>query len=87
MDRLSCGAVTVHQATRVGPVAWIVLNDITLRNTHEDIVKRKPIGLSFLVCMVSNAYSIVAYGINDVLQVHPIIPFGLTTGKRLKPPG
>lgn len=75
VHRLSRECFSVDQATGIRFVIWIVLNNLALKNADEDFVKREMIGLSFLVSMVGNPYSIVAYGVNDVFQIHLVLPF------------
>lgn len=52
----------------------IVLNNLPFTDAHKDFVKRKPVGLCFFVGVVGDAYSIVAYGVNDVFQIHVLFP-------------
>ena len=47
--------ITVNQATGIGLIVGIVLNDFTLRDAEKDLVKRKVVSLGFFVSVVCNS--------------------------------
>jgi hypothetical protein len=55
VDRYIGKGITVNQATGIGLIVGIVLNDFTLKDAEEGFVKRKVVGLGFFVSVVCNS--------------------------------
>jgi hypothetical protein len=60
----------INKTTGVRLIIRVILDDLTLKNTHEDLVKGQTVGLRLFVSVVCNSYSIVSYCLNNVLEIH-----------------
>jgi hypothetical protein len=74
VDRCAGKGITVNQATGIGFIVGIVLNDFSLEDAEEDFIERKMVGLGFFVSVVRNPYSVMLYRVNDALNSHGL-PF------------
>jgi hypothetical protein len=81
VDRCTGKGITVNQATGIGSIVGIVLNDFSLKDAEEDFIERKMVGLGFFVSVVRNPYSVMTYRVNDVFDSHGL-PFGWQFGLR-----
>jgi hypothetical protein len=65
---------SIDQATWIRLVTWVVLNNLTLKDADKDFVECEMVGLSLFIGVVCNPYAIMAYGVNDVFQIHSVLP-------------
>ena len=79
MYRLSAESVAINQATRKGLVIRVILDNLTLKNADEDFVERETINLCLFISVVGNPYSVVSYCVNDVFNIHLVLPFKQVT--------
>jgi hypothetical protein len=80
VDRYIGKGITVNQATGIGLIVGIVLNDFSLKDAEKDFVERKVVGLGFFVSVVCNSYPVMTYRINDVFDSHGL-PFRWRLGR------
>jgi hypothetical protein len=69
MNRLTAERLTIDEATRVGFIRWIILNDFSLQYGEKDFIKRQLISRCFFIRMVANANPIGAYCLDYIVNI------------------
>jgi len=69
MNRLPAERLAIDEATRVGCVRGIILNDFSLQHGEKDFIKRELISRCFFIRMVADANPIGAYCLDYIVNV------------------
>lgn len=69
MHRLPAERLAIDEATWVGCVRWIILNDFSLQHGEKDFIKRELISRCFFIRMVAEADPIGAYCLDYIVNI------------------
>ena len=72
VDRCTCKGGTVNETTGIRGIIRIVLNDFPLKDTEKDFVEGKTVALSLFIGVIRNAYSVMAYCLNNIFDPHTL---------------
>ena len=83
MNRLPAERLPIDEATRVGGVRWIILDDFSMQHGEKDFIKRKLISRCFFISMIADADPIGAYCLDYIVNID--VRLSLSVLKRLRP--
>ena len=69
VNRIPAERLSIDEATRIGCVCWIILDDFSMEHREEDFVKRELIRLCFFIRMIANAEPISVNGLDYIVNV------------------
>lgn len=58
MQRTTYRYATVEQTAGATAVVWIVLKDLTTRDSFQNVIKRDVLGIHFLLSMLGDSYGL-----------------------------
>ena len=83
MNRIPAKRLTIDEATWIGFVCWIILDDFSMQHREEDFVKRELISLCFFIRMIANAEPIGVNCLDYIVNVN--VRLLLCTLEHLRP--
>jgi hypothetical protein len=69
MNRITAERLPIDEATRVGFVRWIILEDFAMQHGEKDFIKRQLISRGFFIGMIADADPIGAYCFDYIVNV------------------
>ena len=70
VNRIPAERLSIDEATRIGFVCWVILDDFSMEHREEDFVKRELIRLCFFIRMIANAEPIGVNGLDYIVNVN-----------------
>src|SRR5262249_54650262 len=70
VNRIPAERLSIDEATRIGFVCWVILDDFSMEHREEDFVKRELIRLCFFIRMIANAEPIDVNGLDYIVNVN-----------------
>jgi len=75
MDGFPSERLSIDQATWIGSVLRVRLDDLSLEYARKDLIKGEPIRLNLLIGVVGDPNTIATNGFDDALDIHGLIAF------------
>ena len=70
MHRLTIAIFAVYQTAWVRFIIWVVFNNFAVEDGMKYLIKSQIISSGFFICVIGDPYSITAYSLCNVADIH-----------------
>jgi hypothetical protein len=74
VNRLTRKGITIDQATRIGPVRRIILDNLPLQHAEKKLIEREILRPSLFIGVIGDPNTVSPHCLNDIFNSHSTFP-------------